>query len=273
MPIMACDAHPEVPERRACTQCKKRWCNACVRAVGNAGHEICPTCGHLVEAASASTSTEEGIVEAIKRVGTLEGVTTNLAFALCYQAAVVSPLFSGFYFAALVGYYFTIIHHVGEGGDGLPGPSDAVDDWVETLGILAKGLGCALVGVAPLVVFLVMFGEAPPLGMALILVALGQLYMPAILLALVFTNDLYVLVWPFAWARVIARAPRPYAMFALMWLATVLVALLLFAVLWGLFANVPFGRFLMALGWNAFWFAQASFVGIYLRTHRAAYGW
>jgi len=270
---MACSAHPEVPERRACTSCEKRWCNACVKAVGNAGHEICPACGHVVEVASPATTTEQAFVDAARRATSLEGVTTNLAFALCYQAAVVSLAFTVFYFAALVGFYFTIIHHVSDGGDGLPGPSDAVDDWVETLGIVVKGIGCAIVAIGPLIAFVVMFGEEPPLGLALVLVALGQLYMPAVLLSLVFTNSLLVLVWPFAWARVIARAPKPYAVFALMWLGTVIAAVLLFALVGTLFADVVFGRFLMALVWNLFWFAQASFVGIYLRTHRAAYGW
>lgn len=270
---MACDTHPTVPERRACTECGKRWCLDCVKKVGVQQREICPSCGHLVEKAAPEQTGDQAFVDAARRAISVEGLTTAAGFAVFYLLSHFLGILVIFYLSALVGYYFTIIHFVGDGGEGLPGPSDAVDDWLSTILLAFRGILCVLIGAAPLIIWVAVLGRMPPIGLAVLLLVAGQLYMPAVLLSVVFSNSTLAVAWPFAWAKVIAAAPKQYMLFALMWIASVIAGLMLFSLAGAIFQDWVPGRFIVSMIWNLFWFAQAGFVGLYLRNNAKAYGW
>jgi hypothetical protein len=209
----------------------------------------------------------------VRRVASVEGITTATAFAIAFAVSRWLPIFAVFYAAAVVGYYFFIIHHVGDGGDGLPGPSDAVDSWTENIGLVLRGVAIVVIGGLPVYLWFVVMHEIPGARVAIALAAIGQLYVPAAILAVAITNQTFAAVWPLTWFAVIRRAPRAYGRFALRWLATVAVGLAIGAV------TAPFIDSTYALGglvasfvWNLFAFAQAVLVGLFLRENRDAFG-
>ncbi|HSD88508.1 MAG TPA: hypothetical protein VLB44_13365 [Kofleriaceae bacterium] len=271
--MATCETHADRTARRECTQCDKTWCMECVRVVGSASKEICAGCGALVRTYRGRGSTDEAdVVDAIRRPFTIEGITTALAFAVFYWIGGALGILVLFHLSALVAYYFTVIHHVAGGGEGLPGPSDATDSWTETLGFVFRGIACLLVGAIPLIVARYALGPIqPPTALALLIA--GQALMPAALIAVFFTSSTVSALYPVAWVQVIARAPGAYAKFAAIWLGSVVVGLALFYLGVELLEPVPFvGRLLAAFVWNVFWFAQASLVGAFVRNNARAFG-
>jgi len=264
---MACANHPDVDETRACTSCDGRWCEACIVAVGTTAHKACPRCGYAVRAAAPHRSGSAQALDAVRRVVSLEGLTTAAGFAVPAAVAAFVPALLIFWVSAVVGYYFTIIHHVGAGHSGLPGPSDATDDWVETIGFALRGVLCVAVGAAPLLVWVHAHHELPSGGVLLALLLAGQLYMPAALLAVALSNRGLAVLWPVAWVRIVARAPLAYARFVVLWVVSLVMVALIVATTRQLLAdvNVLLGNYLAAFVWGLCLFAQAALVGNYLR--------
>lgn len=283
---MACATHPEVAETGRCNACNKRWCEPCLRPFRTSSRAACPACGHLVVKASPVLTGPQQLRDAARRVASTEGITTATAFAIAFMVSRWLPIFAVFYAAAVVGYYFFIIHHVGDGGDGLPGPSDAVDSWTENVGLALRGIAVVAIGGLPLYLWFVATHDLPRFSVAIALVALGQLYVPAAILAIAITNQALAAVWPPTWFAVIRRAPRAYGRFALRWLATVAVGLAIGAVTsplvdgsFGLhrttsepLATYGLGALAASFVWNLYAFAQAALVGLFLRENREAFG-
>jgi hypothetical protein len=282
---MACARHPEVAETGRCTACDERWCEACLRPLRTSSRAACPACGHLVVKASPVLAGGDQLRDAVRRVASVEGLTTATAFAIAFAASRWLPIFAVFYAAAVVGYYFFIIHHVGDGGDGLPGPSDAVDSWTENIGLVLRGLAIVVIGGLPVYLWFVVTHDLPRPAVALALVALGQLYVPAAILAVAITNQTFAAVWPPTWFAVIRRAPGAYSRFALRWLATVAIGLVIVAITSPLvdgslglartssepLATYGLGALAASFVWNLFVFAQAVLVGLFLRENRDAF--
>ena len=238
---MKCNVHGEAEATRGCTSCSETWCDACVTTVGP--RQICPVCGHLVQPIDAEPIGIFAVVrDAATRVFSMEGLTTSIAFAAFYAIGRLSPAFSVLSLSALVGYYFLIVRHVGNDGAGLPGASDSVDDWTSTLGSALRGLLCAGIGFVPLA-FYVLYGPVVLDHLVMVvLVVVGQLYVPAALLAVVISDNALAAAYPVAWVRLISRSPGRYLGFTAAWIASVVGA---------------FGLF----------------VGHYLRENRTTFGW
>jgi hypothetical protein len=271
---MACVNHPDLDETRACTSCAARWCSDCVQRIGYTHRYTCPACGHGVVPAAPAQIRGGALADIARRVISLEGLTTAAAFTVPFALSRWFQILIVLYLSALVGYYFTIIQHVGDGQDGLPGPSDATEDWIEVVGYALRGVACAALGFAPLIAWFAIERRLPSAELAVVLVVAGQLYMPAMLLAVTFSNSIIGAVWPVAWVRVIARAPLAYARFTALWLASAFAGVVIYVLTAIAFADFGvFGWIAAALIWNLFWFAQAVLVGQFLRTNREAFGW
>lgn len=271
---MACANHPGKVELYRCTSCDARWCAACVATVTVAGRVACPTCGHAVHKASPALGAADSIRDAVRRVASLEGVTTAAGFAVAYMLARWVSVFGIFYLSALVGYYFTIIHHVGDGRDGLPGPSDATEDWLEVAGFAARGVLCAGLGLLPAIAWLVATRDLPHGATAVVLLVLGQIYMPAALLAVSFSGNGLAVAWPPAWIAIISRAPRAYFRFVGLWLGSVIAGAALCAATLAVLGDAMLvGAWLAATLWALYWFAQAGLVGNFVRSNAETFGW
>lgn len=247
----------------------------------------CPACGCEVVKWMPAQSSRDKIADALRRVWSMEGLTTAAGFALFFMLSRYVVVFVVFYGAGLVGYYFGIVHHVGDGEDGLPGPSDAVDDWAGTVALFLKGVLCACAGLLPLLGWLIATHDLPGTAGTIALVVAGQLYMPAAILAVTVSNRALAVAWPPAWIAIVARAPRAYLRFAGLWLASVAAFAVVYVATstfvdgglsltstteaplatWGLGALA--GSFI----WTLFAFAQASLVGLYIRENAAQFGW
>jgi hypothetical protein len=279
-----CAAHPDAPEQRRCTACDARWCLACVVAVRMSKRATCPTCGHLVVSAAPVLTAREQLADAVRRVRSRDGILTSLGLAACFAASRWIPVLLLVYVATLVSYYFAIIHHVGEGDTGMPGPEDATADWSETLAQVMRGVMCLIAASLPLLAYFIAEHDFPSTAGTLALLFAGQVYLPAAILAGTLTNTALAIMWPPTWIAIIRRAPAHYARFMMLWFGS--VAVILCAVL----ATAPFvdgalilretteaplttygvGAFVASAIWNLLGFAQAVVVGLFLRTHRDA---
>lgn len=217
----------------------------------------------------------------------MEGLTTAGAFAIGFGLSRYLGIVTLFYMAAVVGYYFHIVRYVGDGHEGMPGPSDALDSWGETMLTALSGLLCLLVGLLPALAYLIATHDFPdsPLGRIGLLVV-GQLYMPAALLAAALTNRPLAAAWPPAWIAIISRSPVTYVRFAVLWLVSVAIIVGVVVVTspivdgamslestdrvplasWGIGAAVA------AFIWDVVIFGQAVLVGLYLRENRRELG-
>lgn len=270
---MHCGNHPGTEAWWQCTSCEALWCEACPRKVGLTHHVVCATCGHALAKYLATRGGEDVLKRSVRRAISPEGLITATTLAVFYGvlgSLAVVPLI---YLATLVSYYFVTVHHVGDGKPGLPGPADTVDNWTELRTTALGGILTAGLGFLPLIIALVKAPAALEPRLVFALVAVGQLYMPAIILSVAVTNSPWSAIWPLAWIRVVARAPGPYVRFVGLWMLSVAVGLV---VLWGtvnaLTGSVP-GDAASAFIWNLFWFFQASLVGEYVRSNAAAFGW
>jgi len=284
---MSCAGHEDVAETHACSHCGKLWCGACIIPLRTTHRASCPECGHLVVASAPALDGVGKLEDALGRVRSMEGLTTAAAFAIGFGLSRYIGILLFAYVAAVVGYYFHIVRYVGDGHAGMPGPSDAVDSWGETFLTALTGLLCVLVGVLPQLIYLIAYHDQPDsLAGRLALAVIGQLYMPAALLAATLTNRPLAVAWPPAWIAIISRSPIRYARFAALWVASVAVIIAVIAVTapivdgsmslemtrtaplatWGIGAAVA------AFIWNVVIFGQAVLVGLYLRENRHELG-
>ena len=269
---MGCEAHPAAEASRRCEGCAKLWCEACARAVGLTHHVVCPACGHRLARFAAPQGALQTVSSSVRRVISTEGITAALGFAILFGLGSTLYAVLFIYLAALVGYYFVIVHHVGGGQPGLPSPGDRVDHWGDVVTRAGHGLLCASLGFAPLVLWGVLADEPADHRLLLGLLVVGQLYMPAVVLSVAVTGSGWAAIWPPTWLRVIARAPGAYVRFIGLWLAAVLVGFAMVLVTAPLLASV-WGSFVAAVGWNVFWFAHAALVGEFIRANAEAFGW
>lgn len=233
-------------------------------------HEICRDCGCLLKRAHPQLTTEGAIRDAVGRAVSSEGLITAAAFAIVFGIAVWFEYIALIYVAALVSYYYVIVHHVGDSREGLPAPADVVEDKVGTVELAVRGLLCFAIGFAPLIVWMIAgrpLDDLTRLG----LVAVGQLYMPAVVLAVAISNSALDALWPVGWIQIVARAPLAYLRFAVVWLGSIVVGYGLFTVATPLIDD-PITGALVAFVWNLFLFAQASLVGDYLRSNAERFG-
>ena len=214
-------------------------------------------------------------VDAARRVASIEGLTTAAGFAIPAALAALVPVLFVVWIAAVVGYYFAIIHHVGAGHTGLPGPSDARDDLIDTVGLAVRGVLCAVLGTVPLLVWVRVTHRFPSGEVLLVLLLAGQTYMPAALLAVAFSNRGLAAVWPVAWVRIVTRAPLAYVRFVATWVASVALGGLLVVTTRDLLAgvNALLGNYVAAFIWTLYSFVQAAMIGNHVRHEAAAYGW
>lgn len=266
---VACANHPEVAESYRCTSCDKRLCATCVRPVAH--RVVCADCGHAAHKA-APIHDRGPLAEVIDRVFSVEGLTTSTAFAICYAMSHYMFVFGIIYVGTLVAYYFTVVHHVGGNNDGLPAPSDANVDWMDLVGSALRGLVCCAVAVLPLIVYASATKRLPPTETILFLLLVGQLVMPAAVLAVAFSNSTIDAVWPGAWFAVIARAPSAYIRFLGLWFIAVAIGIVVSVVLEPLTGG-PLGMFIAAGVLNLYWFAHAVTVGDFIRRNAEAFGW
>jgi hypothetical protein len=254
-------------------QCSALWCADCPRAVGLTAHKVCPTCGSAIAAYSPQRSVEQAIVRSARRAFTIEGLLTALALGVFYGALSWLYVIPIIYLGTLVAYYFVTIHHVGGGGDGLPSSGEAIQNWGELRAFAFGGLFCAALGLAPLIAVAYTAEESLPPRTVLALLLAGQLYMPAIVLAIAVTNSAWSAIWPLAWIRVISRAPGPYVRFVGMWIVSVAIAFGLTLVTASVGDPSWIIEAVVAFVWTLFWIFQASLVGEFIRSNAEAFGW
>ncbi len=205
-----------------------------------------------------------------QRLVTLEALSTVGAMAAFYALLSFSRLAIFLYLSTLVIYYFTIVRHVGEGKDGMPGPSD--DELGRTVSFAFRGVFCAVIGFAPALAY-VLFSDENDTVTLIATILLGQTYLPAAVIAIALSDSTLAALWPVAWFKVIARAPSSYLRFVALWISSFAVGLVLQLVTMSVLDYNVIGFFAQAAVWTAFWFAQAVLVGHYIRENRRAYGW
>jgi hypothetical protein len=181
-------------------------------------------------------------------------------------------LFKLAFWGSLIGTYFQIIAWVGGGKPGFPGAADSFDDIPALVRMTLRGAVCAAVAAAPYLVWLARGGSHA--GTAVALVLAGMTYLPAILVTVVLTGSTLGALYPVAWVRIVARAPRSYVFLVLLFAGAVLAGALLVAV-----AGLAVGRIPVLGAWITYTllvllaFAQASLVGGFLHRHAADLGY
>jgi hypothetical protein len=99
-------------------------------------------------------------------------------------------------------------------------------------------------------------------------------YLPAVLVTVVLTGSTLGALYPVAWVRIVARAPRSYAFLLLFFAGAVVAAALLFAAANRLFGALPLvGDWLTYTLLLVLAFAQASLVGGFLHRHADELGY
>jgi hypothetical protein len=245
--------------------------------------ETCAGCGGLLRVCAVIVpAPADEYKDLLTRAFTVEGLVTAVAIGipgwLRNVGGLLGLMIDLIYIAGLAGYYFLIVDHIGRGRPGLPGASDSVSTWGSTAQMALRGMACALVGllpylateIAPLWYPNLSFG---PFAVAAVL-AFGQLYTPAVILAVVMSNSTLMAFYPVAWVQIISRAPIDYlklvgvyllALFV--WMGASLLADATLARIWFV------GGLLSATVSNLFLFVQAALVGGFLRRHAGEYGY
>jgi hypothetical protein len=266
---MRCKTHGGVEATRQCTSCSAGWCGDCAQTVGI--RQACPDCGHVLATADAEVhGLADSLRDVSQRLVTLEGLTTIGALSVFYAVLAFSRFAIFLYLSTLVIYYFAIVRHVGEGKDGMPGPTE--DELGRTVSFAFRGLFCAAIAFAPALAYVGLSSEHDTVTL-LALVVLGQTYLPAAVIAIALSDNTLAALWPVAWVKVIARAPSSYLRFVGLWICSFAIGAGLEAATMVMLDDNVFGFFAQAMVWTAFWFAQAVLVGHYIRENRTAYGW
>ncbi len=268
---MGCPNHPAVEATRICTGCETTWCGRCVRRVGL--RESCLTCGHQLKKYFAPKTWPEVVGDAVTRVFSVEGIISAAAIAIANALGTYSWPLAWIFLSALVGYYFVIIRHVADGGEGLPGPSDSVLDWNETLGMAVRGIVCGFVGFLPVIAWRISGRSLDDLTVFGGLVLAGQLYMPAVVLAVTITNSTWGAFSPVAWIQLISRGGFNYLRFSVVWLISLAVGFTLLVLSSLLLPPTLIGAYGAGILWCLFWFVQAVLVGNFIRQNAEAFGW
>lgn len=215
---------------------------------------------------------------------TRDGVLTALALSLPLLVAslpllnAVSGVLEIVFLSALSGYYFLVVDHIGRGRDALPGPSDSFDDIGGMMLMMLRGVGCLVLGGVPLVIWRIYLGTSvsPTLSShpvtILALEAIGHTYVPAIILALVITEQESALFWPPLWIQIVLRAPLAYLELVGWFLLSLLVWWLVSVAARHSIGRAPIvGTWLAESVSTLFLLVQATVVGGYLRRHSSQF--
>lgn len=281
---MNCHDHGAVDAVVYCGPCGVGWCKPCsIR--GNVVIPVCRRCGVKL---GPLPRTGNG-ADASDLAGRLFSRESVLTAAILGVLGLVAGFMSGgfgpggilvwaVYLGIVVAYYFSVIEHVGGGRPGMPGPADDAFDFLSLFSHALRGAACFGVGFAPLLVWLFGFHHWRTLeterGTAWLLVMIGQLYTPAVLLAVTFGKHTANAFWPPAWIQIIARAPGSYFWFSLLWLVTIFVVGALVGAGQEVASSIPLaGTAIAATLGSLFWFAQAILVGLFIRRNADAFGW
>ncbi|MBI2892230.1 MAG: hypothetical protein HYY06_01670 [Deltaproteobacteria bacterium] len=238
--------------------------------------------GPLRTVFSTVAGPSESLLGDLRRPFTLAGLAVAVALAmpeLLTSLPMVGGAFRVVYLAALSGYYFRIVEHVGRGREGLPGPSDAFEDAWTLIRDVARGVVCALVALAPIIVWLVLdrrAGEMLERGSLapLALVFIGLALAPAAILGVVLTRSTIGAVWPVTWIRIVSRAPISYLRLVALFLAAGVVWATVGRLASLLFGRIPFlGEALEATALNLVVFLQAALVGGFVRRNADELGY
>jgi hypothetical protein len=284
---LRCANHADVKTDKQCTYCQRFLCDQCVRRIkaGTGWLEACPKCqGRVVVAHVSVPPVGEQLRDLVGRPFGAEGIFTALGIAVAGWLSwlpVIGGLLWLAYIAALVGYYFQIIDHIGREREGMPGPSDAVEDVTSMLGLLFRGVLCLLVGTAPLLIWYYFVRRldpnATPQGTRATifgLLLIGQLYLPAAVVAVTLTNSTGGALWPIAWIRIIAAAPVSYALLVLLFVGSVVLFWVGSTAAAATVGRIPIvGGLITMTITNLLLFLQASLVGGFLRRNAEAFGY
>lgn len=277
---MVCGSHPRATATRQCTRCRRLWCQLCVKQLTVRGKllELCARCNApLADPTDAAPAPPPDYAELVRRPFSVDGLITAAAIALPMALGFV-PGFGDLLklagYAALVAYYFQTIAFVGEGGDGLPGPSDVGDTAVQMLRTVLKGWLCIIVGTAPYLLWHFLGHDAGGAPVALALLVAGMTYLPAVLIAVVLTGSTLGALYPIAWVQIIARAPSSYARLVGIFALSIVAfagATLVVTLAAGFIPLV--GSWIVGTIENLLLFAQAALVGGFLRRHAHDFGY
>ena len=282
---MGCVSHPQVPAARQCGRCQRQWCNLCVKQLNAAGKllEVCVKCNAPLQLPHAAPPPSFDLAELLRRPFGSDGLITAVALAspvLLGSLLTFVPGVPGLcllaYYGSVIGYYFQIIAHIGDGKPGLPGPSDLGDDVASLLKMCARGWLCVLVGSSPYFIWLYLLRtpDTPiALSTVMLVALLGLSYLPAVIVSVVVTDSTLAALYPVIWIKVIARAPRSYLTLVGLFLLALLAFVVMRLVTLALASVLIVGPFLVAALSNLLVFVQAAVVGGFLRRHAEDFGY
>jgi hypothetical protein len=279
---MRCIAHSSAKAIKQCTSCQRGYCGLCVKqlTIGDRVIEICSACKARLGPVTTLIRPSPSLRDLLARPLSLEGLITAGAISILDAALGWMPGIGRFIrlacTAALVAYYFQIIAHIGDGKEGLPGPSDAVEDLGEMRRQTFRGWLCVFAASLPLVIWthFIHDGVPPPMPTLFLLVGLGLLYLPAAIVCVVLTSSSWGALYPIAWVQVIARAPASYLKLVVLFLLSLAVLGFLSTVGGMAIGWIPFvGTFAVKTVVALALFAQAALVGGFLMRHAQDFGY
>jgi hypothetical protein len=274
---MDCESHAGAVATRQCSRCRRGLCPLCVKELTIKGRvlEVCPRCRAPLVDPTWVPAPPLDPRQLLGRAFTGEALLSAAAIALCGALSFIpgfGSLFKLAFWGSAIGTYFQIIAWVGGGKPGFPGASDAFDDIPALLRMTLRGAVCAAVAAVPYLLWRLEGGQRPLAAVALFVA--GMTYLPAVLVTVVLTGSTLGALYPVAWVRIVARAPRSYAWLLLLFAGAVVAAALLFAA-----ANRLFGALPLVGDWLTYTllvllaFAQASLVGGFLHRHADELGY
>jgi hypothetical protein len=280
---MRCVQHAATKATFQCTSCQRAYCGLCVKqlTIGERVLDVCDRCKAPLGPVLQRFRPSPSLTNLLSRPLSVEGLIT--AAALGWLAAAlgwmpgIGTFISFACYAALVAYYFQIITHIGNGKEGLPGPSDAMHSLGEMWRQTIRGWICVFAATLPFMVWnnILHDGDriaSPPI--AFLLLAMGLLYLPAAIVCVVLTDSGFGALYPVAWLEVMKRAPASYARLVGLFIVSLAVLWLISVTGDATLGRVPFvGHFAVRLAVNLGLFAQAALVGGFLMRHAEDLGY
>jgi hypothetical protein len=280
-----CARHRGTAALQQCTVCQRPWCDACISRVRYADRTVtgCPMCHQAlqpIDVATVAPTTREapGFGSLLARPFKVEPLLTAFAIALPAWLSHFVPGAGRFLFwlgfAAAVAYYFQVIDHVGRGQDGMPEPTQAIEDMSDVRRAALRGILCIGVSVVPYLLWLFFLRGEDDSSNGLTWLLIGQFYMPAALLTVVITGSTAGALWPVAWVQIIARAPAQYVLLVGVYLVSIVLGFFFSTIVTPAMSEVPVVGMLLGLTLERIlWFTQAALVGGFLAANAEKLGW
>lgn len=278
---MQCAQHPETEAFHQCTLCAAWHCEACLKRVETRGTSrpllACPTCGGLAHVAVERVPEQrDDLLDVLRRPFTEDGGVTVFALAVPAGLTIIPinflpAIFACIYLGCLAGYYFQTVEHIGRGRPGLPFSIETTSRSGVAIA-LGRGLACLLVGVGPAALWGAFVPGLPVV--TFLLLVLGAALAPAAIIAVSVSRNGFVALWPFFWARVMARAPAAYGRLVGLFTASTAVWALGIVIAANTLGRIPIaGAFLVGAVNAALALLQATLVGGFLRRNSAELGY